>query len=135
MLTRDQIENNIGWLLENGSAPTKYLTNLYLLGASPRSSEMMELWDAVNEHPSSREIFSKQREDGSWCSGGPWAPKPSYIPKGGCTPVSPKYVTTSWVLAILGEMGFDHGDRRVRKACEQNLTYQRPNGVLSESRD
>ena len=135
MLTRKQIENNIGWLLENGSAPTKYLTHLHLLGASPGSSEMMELWDAVNLHPSSREIFSKQREDGSWCSGGSWAPKPSYVPKGGCTPVSPKYVTTSWILAILGEMGFDHGDKRVRKACEQNLTYQRPNGVLSESRD
>jgi len=134
MLDRRQINENIDWLIENGSAPVRYLTHLHLLGASPRGSEMKVLWEEVEESPCSIEIFSKQSDDGSWCSGGSWALKQSYIPKSGCTPVSPKYVTTSWILAILGEMGYDRRDERVAKACEYNLTYQRPNGVLGEKR-
>ncbi|MBA7478152.1 hypothetical protein GH157_05800 [archaeon] len=134
MLSQDQIEKNIEWLRENGSAPVRYLTYLHLLGASPGSGEMRELWERVEEDPVSREIFSKQRDDGSWFSGGPWASKPSYVPKSGYTPVSPKYVTTSWILSILGEMGYDVGDERVKRACEYNLTYQWPNGVLAEKR-
>lgn len=135
MLNLNQIEDNIEWLIDQGSATVKYLTHLHLLKAAPHSTEMSELWKAVEEDPSSREIFSKQMVDGSWCSGGSWAAKPSYLPKGGHTPVSPKYVTTSWILAILGDMGFDYHDERVRRACEYNLTYQRPNGILSENRD
>ena len=135
MLSREQIERSVDWLLGNSSAPVKYLTYVHLLKAAPHSKEMRELWTAVENNPDSLEIFSKQREDGSWCAGGSWAPSPSYVPKDGCTPVSPKYVTTAWMLAILGDMGFDFNDEKVRKACEYVLTYLQPNGVLSEERN
>jgi hypothetical protein len=85
--------------------------------------------------PSSREIFNKQRNDGSWCSGGSWSYKHSYVPKPGCTPVSPKYVTTSWLLSKLGDMGYTVKDPRVAKACEWVMEWQRPNGVLTERRE
>lgn len=134
-MNENQIDNTINWLLDKGSAPVRYLTKIHLLGASNKSNEMKELWEQVKKDLHSKEIFSKQRDDGSWCSGGSWALKPSYIPKGGCTPVSPKYVTTSWVLSILGEMGYNTSDERIMRACEYNLTYQQPNGVLRESRD
>lgn len=96
---------------------------------------MRELWKAVEEYPESVKVFSKQREDGSWCPGGSCASQSSNASKLRCTPVSPKYVTTVWMLAVLGDMGFDVNDERVRKACEYTLTYQRPNGVLCESKD
>ena len=134
MLNRKEIERNIDWLVNNGSAPVRYLTCIHLLKAAPHSREMRELWKAVENDPDSLEIFSKQKEDGSWCAGGSWARKPSYTPKDGCTPVSPKYVTTAWILAILGNMGFDFHSEQVRRACECTLTYMRPNGVLSEEK-
>lgn len=135
MLNRKEIERNIGWLLNNGSAPVKYLTYFHLLKVAPYSKEMKELWKAVENDPNSLEIFSKQKEDGSWCAGGSWAPKPTYLPKDGYTPVSPKYVTTAWILAILGDMGFDFHNEKVRRACEYILTYMQPNGVLTEERN
>ena len=70
MLGRGQIDENIDWLVEHGSAPVRYLTRLHLLGASPRGREMTALWEDVEESPCSSEIFSKQSDDGSWCSGG-----------------------------------------------------------------
>ncbi len=135
MLSRKEIERNVDWLLKNGSASTRYLTHLHLLKSNPHSRQIRELWKTVEEDSNSLEIFSKQREDGSWCSGGSWAPPPTYLPKDGWTPVSPKYVTTVWMLAILGDMGFDVQNANVRKACEYVLKYQQPNGVLSETRN
>jgi hypothetical protein len=134
MLTEAQISGNTRWLLENASAPVRYLTRLNLLGEAADTVGMTALWRLVEQDPASNEIFSKQRSDGSWCSGGPWAPQPSYIQKDGCSPVSPKYVTTVWLLSILGDMGYTYADKRVARACEWVLTYQRTNGVLSETR-
>ena len=134
MLSESQVEKCVDWLLENGSDPVKYLTHLHLLDADPSSIEMRAMWGLVESDPCSVEIFSKQERDGSWCSGGSWAPKPSYVPKGGCTPVSPKYVTTVWMLSILGDMGYDVADERVRRACDYVMGFQRADGVLEEDR-
>lgn len=135
MLGEERIERSISWLLDNGSSPVRYMTLLRIVGEDPASSEMRALWREARRHPISVEIFSKQREDGSWCEGGSWAPKPSYIPQGGCTPVSPKYVTTSWLLSILGDAGYTVADPKVSKAVEWILGFQRPNGVLTERRN
>jgi hypothetical protein len=43
---------------------------------------------------------------------------------GGYDPESPKYVTTIWVLPLLGDMGFTAEDARVKKACEYILSYK-----------
>jgi len=128
------LRKNVDWLLLRSSAPVRYLTRLHILHAQPESREMVDLWEAVENDPVGVEVFSKQEADGSWCAGGPWAPKPTYLQKGGYTPVSPKYVTTVWILSILGDMGYTISDERVRRACEYTLSFLRPNGVLSESR-
>jgi hypothetical protein len=133
MPSEDRVERSIEWLLENGSAPVRYMTLLRIVGEDPASPEMRELWREAQRDPDGVEAFSKQRPDGSWCTGGSWAPKPSYIPLSGCTPVSPKYVTTSWLLNILGDSGYTIADPRVAKAKEWILGFQRPNGVLTEN--
>jgi len=134
MLTEGQLDRCISWLISRGSAPVRYLTKVHLMGYDPASPAARELWEAAQGDPASVEIFGKQRPDGSWCSGGPWAPAPSYQPSGGCTPVSPKYVTTAWLLSILGDMRYTVEDPRVARACEWVMGWRRPNGVLSETR-
>ncbi|OGD45346.1 hypothetical protein A3K69_02260 [Candidatus Bathyarchaeota archaeon RBG_16_57_9] len=134
MLTEAQLERCVAWLMRHGSAPVRYLTKVHLLGYDRASPAARELWEAAQGDPVGAEIFGKQRPDGSWCDGGPWAPKPSYLPMGGYTPVSPKYVTTVWLLSILGDMGYTVEDPRVMRACEWVMLWRRPNGVLSETR-
>ena len=129
MLNSNQIENNIDWLLLNGSPPVLYLTHKYLFKTA--ESELKELWQSVLECPEAREIFSKQEKDGSWCTGGSWAKEPTGIPKAGYSAFTPKYNTTVWVLSVLGNMGFTVEDERVRKAVDYTLTYQWNNGLFS----
>jgi len=123
ILNAEQIEKNMTWLLDNGSAPVRYLTHKHLLDTPNDSGLMHNLWDEVESSPDVQEIFSKQEEDGSWCAGGSWAPKPSYIPKFGYDPLIPKYVTTVWILPFLGEIGYTIDDQRVRKACGYILSH------------
>ena len=125
-----QIDSSIAWLLENGSPAVRYLTHYHLLGSDPGGETAAKLWRGVERSDVSREVFTKQRPDGSWCAGGTWARKPSYIPQGGYSPFTPKYVTTLWILLILGEMGFRVGDPRIDRACDYVLSHQLPNGLF-----
>jgi hypothetical protein len=133
MLSMKEIEKSIEWLQKNASAPVRYLTHRHILDVDPSSVDAKRLWQEVQRDEDVVEIFAKQTTDGSWCVGGPWALAPPYIPKGGCTPVSPKYVTTTWILQILGDLGFDMQDKRVRKACDYVLSFQCTNGFIAES--
>jgi len=76
ILSASQIDKNTAWLLDNGSPPVRYLTQKYLLQAPPGSKVMIDLWGGVQTCRDAEEIFSQQREDGSWCSGGSWSLKP-----------------------------------------------------------
>jgi len=92
LLTSKQITKNIEWLLENGSAPVKYLTHTKLLAETPSPKETRRLWQEVESSPCVQEIFSKQERNGAWHAGGSWAHKPSYELKGGVDPYTPKSV-------------------------------------------
>jgi hypothetical protein len=119
------IEKSIQWLLAYGSAPVRYLTQRDLLGASSASSAMKALWAEVEKEPEVEAIFASQQPDGSWFGHLPWAGKPKYRHRGKETysPHSPKYVTTAWVLPVLGDMGFTVRDARVRRACDYMLDH------------
>jgi len=135
MVNESQFDNNIKWLLAKGSSPIVYLTHLNLLNREHCTIEMQELWNQVQTSLDSKEIFGKQRENGSWYDGGSWSYNPTYMPKSGYTPVSPKYVTTAWLLVKLGEMGYTAKDPRIRKACEWMMKWQWQNGVFSEKKE
>jgi len=133
-LDRSQIATNVNRLLERASPPVVYLTRKNILDDNPGSTEMIELWGEVLNFKPVRDILSRQEADGSWCAGGAWAARPSYKPAEGYEPTSPKYATTAWILPLLGDMGLDTGDRRIRNACNYLLTYQWPNGFFASSR-
>ena len=125
-----QIDYSITWLLKHGSPPVRYLTHCNLLGLESNSRTALELWQAVEQSDIVKQVFAQQRPDGSWCANGPWAYKPSYMPKRGYSPFTPKHVTTLWILLILGAMGFRTGDHRIDRACDYVLTHQLPNGMF-----
>jgi hypothetical protein len=133
-LSDKKLEKSISWLMIHASAPVRYLTYLNILGEEPDSASVLEAWRQVQEDAFSRYVFEKQTDDGSWYTGGPWHPPPSYLQKGGYTPVSPKYVTTVWVLGILGDMGYSVEDSRVKRAVNYTLGWQLDNRVLTEDR-
>jgi hypothetical protein len=118
-LQQEQIERNIGWLLRNSSAAVCWLTRRDILGDDPQAASMKELAREVQRSDATAELFSGQAADGSWCMAGPWG-RVAYKTKDrvGYSFASPKYVTTAWLLPFLGEIGFDHGDERIRRACE-----------------
>lgn len=126
-LNQKRIDECIAWLMEKGSPPMKYLTGKHLLKMKEGSPELAALRNAVEDCADAREIFATQEADGSWCSGGSWAMKPSYLQKGragGYDPDSPKYVTANWVLPLLGDMGLTIADPRVRRASEYIFSYR-----------
>jgi hypothetical protein len=126
-LTSTQLKKTIAWLMNNATPPVRYLTGRYLLKMPAGSKVLSSLRREVETFKDTEEIFAKQKDDGSWCSGGSWAMKPSYqqkSKKGGYDPESPKYVTAIWVLPLLGDMGYTAGDARIRKACEYILSYE-----------
>jgi hypothetical protein len=129
-LTAEQIKKNTDWLLANASPPVQYLTHIHLLGLDPDSRAAMKLWQAVEQSEIVQDLFAKQHPDGSWFDNMPWARKPAYIPQAGYSPFTPKYVTTIWILSILGEMGFRVGDPHIDRACKYVLDHQLPNGLF-----
>jgi hypothetical protein len=114
-LSAGEINTSIRWLLENASPPVRYLTYKHILKTDPQSKPMQELWRGVERSREAEEIFSRQNEDGSWFSGGPWGPAGYRHQTGsGYTISRPKFVTTAWILPFLGEMGFTVADERIR---------------------
>jgi hypothetical protein len=141
-LNSNQIKKNIDWLLTNGSAPVKYLTHKHLLATADSSKAMRSLWCDVEKSPCVQEIFGKQEKDGSWHAGGSWAHNPSYAVKGGIDPYRPKYVTTVWILPLLGEMGYSVSDKRILKASRYAVSngyflepiFDKPTSQISQSK-
>ena len=123
ILNSSQIKKNIDWLLTNGSAPIRYLTHKQLMRTPDSSKDMRSLWYDVENSQCIQEIFGKQEKDGAWHAGGSWAPGPSYTVKGGIDPYRPKYVTTVWILPLLGEMGYTANDKRILKACRYVVSH------------
>jgi hypothetical protein len=134
MLNDEDYKKCLQWLKNNASAPVQYMTHLKILREDSQSKKMQDLWNQVLEDSLSKYIFDKQHQDGSWFTGGPWHSSPSYVQKAGYTAVSPKYVTTVWILKILGDMGYTIKDPRIQKAVDWVFKWRLNNGVITEDR-
>ena len=136
-----EINTSIRWLIENASPPVRYLTHKHILKTDCQSKFMQELWRDVECSSGAEEIFSRQNEDGSWFSSGPWGPKGYRQQTGrGYTLSRPKFVTTAWILPFLGEMGFTAvndtvADERIRQSCEYMLDTLQETGFQDHRPD
>ncbi|MFX1486102.1 MAG: hypothetical protein ACFFBS_03180 [Promethearchaeota archaeon] len=110
-------ESLVGWLLEEKNPSVRYLTLRDLLD---RKEDDPELEAAKNAIPSSRiaaRIFSKQKSEGHW--------------EDSTSPYHPKYKSSYWQIMVLGQLGMDRSDVRVRRACEYIFGFQLDEGGFS----
>ncbi len=119
---RSQGNNRIiEWLLEIDNPSVRYFTLRDLLNRNARDSELKEAKDAIANSKVVTKIFSKQTGDGYWED-----PENPYLPK---------YKASYWTLMLLGQLGMDKSDKRVKRACEYIFRFQhREGGFSSETK-
>ncbi len=96
-------ENLVDWLLEESNPSIRYLTLHDLLDKSEDDSEVTVAKEAITKSPVVMEILAKQSSKGYW-------EEPA-------NPYRSKYKSSHWQIMVLGQLGMDNTDERVRKAC------------------
>lgn len=104
----------VDWLLERENPSVRYFTLRDILDYSDKDREVVEAKAAIRHDEKVSRIFRRQKPDGYWESAE--------------QPYQPKYRSSYWQIMILGQLGLDKGDQRVRKACEHIFQFQLEDG-------
>ncbi len=107
----------VGWLLEEKNPSVRYFALLDLLDKDERDKAVQA---AKNLIPTSRlvtKVFARQRPNGYW--GDP------------TNPYLPKYKSSYWQIMVLGLLGMNRDDERIRRACEYIFRFQLDEGGFS----
>lgn len=102
-------EITIEWLLEKENPSVRYFTLTKILKKGEDDKEVKNARNEIMKIGIVPAILARQNENGYWGE-----PAKFY---------SDKYSGTVWQLIILGGMGIDTQDKRIRKACEFILEY------------
>jgi len=87
------------------------------LDYSQNSPEVEKAKENINSDEKVVRIFRKQKPEGYWESDE--------------QPYHPKYKSTYWHIMILGQLGPDKDDERVRRVCEYIFRFQLEEGGFS----
>jgi hypothetical protein len=101
----------LDWLLEASDPGVRFFALRDLLGAPPEDKDVRAARRATVRRSPVREILAKQAREGFWVK-----PGPGY---------GPKYRSTVWQVAYLGQFGADAEDARVRRAGDYVLDHAR----------
>lgn len=104
----------IDWLLEKSNPSVRFFTMRDVLGKSENDSDVVEAKHAIPNSGVVQKILEKQNSAGFWGE--------QY------SPYNPKYKASYWQLMVLGQLGIDKSDARVRKACEYIFQFQLKDG-------
>lgn len=104
----------VGWLLEEENPSVRYFTLRDLLDRRENDRELQAAKASIPTSKVITKIFSKQKPEGYW-----EAPTSPYLPK---------YKSSYWQIMILGLLGMDKDDERVRNACEHIFQFQLDEG-------
>ena len=110
MLKADPVD----WLLELDNPPVRYFTLRDILDYSEKDPEVVQAKKAIRRHEKISRIFRRQKPEGYWESAE--------------QPYHPKYRSSYWQIMVLGQLGLDKSDERVRKACEYIFQFQLKDG-------
>jgi len=110
-------ESPVEWLLERENPSVRYFTLKDLLDRKKTDSELRKARAATRFSTVIGKLFSKQKPEGHW--------------ENAHSPYLPKYRSSYWQVMILGQLGIDKSDERVRRACEFILNLQLREGGFS----
>ncbi len=104
----------INWLLEKDNPSIRYFTLRDLLDKRENNLELEETKSAIPDSKIISKILSKQKPQGYWED-----PENPYFPK---------YESSYWQIMILGHLGIDITNKRVKNACEHIFKFQLDEG-------
>ena len=110
-------ENLVDWLLEEKNPSVRFFAFRDLLDRKESDSELQTAKDSIPYSKIVTKILSKQKAEGFW--------------EKSISPYLPKYKSSYWQIMILGQLGMDRRDERVRVACEHIFQFQRDEGGFS----
>ncbi len=108
------MKNIRNWLLEETDPSVRYVALRDLLGRPNDDSELRVAQAAISSSKVVKRIFSTQKPAGHW--------------EDASSPYLPKYKSSYWQIMILGQLGLDNRDERVKKACEYIFKFQLAEG-------
>ncbi len=112
------MRKTLEWLLEPSNPCVRYRTLTELLGREEGENQVREAQANVMRSRLVARMLGSQKEDGGWDEGPSW--------------YHPKYRASSWRLLLLGQLGVDRRDERIRKACEYAFRFQLPSGAFAD---
>jgi hypothetical protein len=110
-------ESPVDYLLEEDNPSVRYFTLRDILGKEERDSKVTAAKHAIADSPIVKKIFQKQMPNGYW--------------NNPANPYLPKYKSSYWQIMVLGQLGMDRTDERVRKACDYVFGLQLEEGGFS----
>lgn len=110
-------ESPLDWLLEESNPSIRYFTLRDILDKKEDNSEVLIAKKAIPLSSIVTKILTKQKPEGYW--------------EDPISPYIPKYKSSYWQIMILGHLGMDKTDARVRKACEFIFRFQQDEGGFS----
>ena len=93
------------WLLERDNPSVRYFTLKDILGKAENDPELKQTRQKIMTSGIVPHILEKQNDDGSW-----GVPENFYV--------NAKYTGTVWNIIVLGELGADGQDKRIKKTAE-----------------
>jgi hypothetical protein len=110
-------KNVVAWLLEKENPSVRYFTLRDLLGKDENDSEVKKARAAIPNSRTAAKILMKQNAGGYW--------------EDPDNPYHPKYKSTYWQAMLLGHLGLDKSNAKVRKAFEFVFKLQLSEGGFS----
>jgi prenyltransferase beta subunit len=110
-------QDSIEWLLEKTNPSVRYFTLRDICGKSENDPEVTAAKQAISESEIVKRIFHKQKSQGHW--------------EEPLSPYHPKYKSSYWQIMILGQLGLDKADEKVKEACEYVFQFQHEEGGFS----
>lgn len=104
----------INWLLEKDNPSVRYFTLRDLLDKGENNLKLKVTKSAIPDSKLISKILSKQNPKGYW--------------EDSESPYIPKYKSSYWQIMILGQLGMDRSDKRVKNACEYIFKFQHEEG-------
>lgn len=111
------LKGPLDWLLEESNPSIRYFALRDLMDKNESDLDVRSAREAIPKSRVVMKILAKQNSKGYW--------------EESANPYHPKYKSSYWQIMVLGQLGMDKTDERVRKACEHVFKFQLGEGGFS----